>query len=160
MDMSVRLPKLEPNAIQPPACCPPKYPKTRRRCTGTRFKMDQVHCRNPVRDLRTTQVIAKLYRCLKCQRILRLRSGQALPRLSRGHLVRPTSGESQSSVAAALHARYQLPRRGRPLGKSSTIGLQNRRSTKTCKLPGRKLDSSVEHGANNTPARPKFWTLT
>ncbi len=72
MHISVRLPKLEPNAIQPPTRCPLKYPKTRRRCTGTRFKMHQAHCRKPVRDLRHTQVIARRYRCLKCQRTFRV----------------------------------------------------------------------------------------
>jgi transposase-like protein len=72
MHISVRLPKLEPNAIQLPTRCPLKHPKTRRRCTGRRFKMHQVHCRKPVRDLRHTQVIARRYRCLKCQRTFRV----------------------------------------------------------------------------------------
>ena len=88
MHISVRLPKLEPNAIQPPTRCPLKYPKTRRRCTGTRFKMHQAHCRKPVRDLRHTQVIAQRYRCLKCQRTFR---------------VYP-EGVSQDQLAASLKA--------------------------------------------------------
>jgi transposase-like protein len=49
-----------------------KHPKTKRRCTGTRFKLHQVHCRKPVRDLRHTQVIAQRYRCLKCHRTFRV----------------------------------------------------------------------------------------
>ncbi len=72
MHLSVRLPKLEPNAIQPPTRCPLKHPKTKRRCTGTHFKWHQVHCRKPVRDLRHTHVIAQRYRCLKCRRTFRV----------------------------------------------------------------------------------------
>jgi transposase-like protein len=72
MHISVRLPKLEPTAIEPPTRCPLKSPKTRRRCSGTRFKLHQVHCRKPVRDLRHTQVIVQRYRCLKCHRTFRV----------------------------------------------------------------------------------------
>jgi transposase-like protein len=72
MHLSVRIPKLDPTAIQPPTRCPLKHPKTKRQCTGTQFKLHQAHCRKPVRDLRHTQVIAQRYRCLKCQRTFRV----------------------------------------------------------------------------------------
>jgi hypothetical protein len=72
MHISVRLPKLEPNALEPPTRCPLKSPKTGRRCTGARFKLHQVHCCKPVRDLRHTQVIVQRYRCLKCHRAFRV----------------------------------------------------------------------------------------
>jgi hypothetical protein len=72
MHISARLPKLEPTAIESPTRCPCKHPKTRRRCTGTHFKMHQARCRKPVRDLRHTQVIAQRYRCLKCHRCFRV----------------------------------------------------------------------------------------
>jgi hypothetical protein len=74
MHLSVRLPKLDPQAVPTPIRCPLKHPKTKRRCTGTQFpqgrifdKLHQVHCRKPVRDLRQTQVTAQRYRCLKCR---------------------------------------------------------------------------------------------
>ncbi len=72
MHLSVRIPKLDPSAIQPPTRCPLKQPNTKRRCTGTHFKLHQAHCRKPVRDLRHTQVTAHRYRCLKCQRTFRV----------------------------------------------------------------------------------------
>lgn len=72
MHLSVRLPKLDPSAIPPPTRCPLKHPKTKRRCTGTRFKLHQVHCRKPVRDLRHTQVMVQRYRCLKCHHTFRV----------------------------------------------------------------------------------------
>ncbi len=72
MHFSVRIPKLDPSAIQPPTRCPWKHPKTKRRCTGTQFKLHQVHCRKPVRDLRHTQVTAQRYECLKCHHTFRV----------------------------------------------------------------------------------------
>jgi transposase-like protein len=49
-----------------------KHPKTKRRCTGTHFKLHQAPCRKPVRDLRHAQVTIQRYRCLKCQRTFRV----------------------------------------------------------------------------------------
>lgn len=72
MHISVRLPKLDPTVIQPPTRCPWKHPKTKRRCTGTHFKLHQAHCRKPVRDLRHTQVTAQRYECLKCHHSFRV----------------------------------------------------------------------------------------
>ncbi len=72
MHLSVRIPKLDPSAIQPPTRCPLKHPKTKRRCTGTQFKLHQGHCHKPVRDLRHSQVTVQRYRCLKCQRTFRI----------------------------------------------------------------------------------------
>jgi len=68
MHLSVRLPKVEPSYIEPPTRCPlpdPKHPK--KKCNGTHFKEHQWHCRKPLRDTRHTQVLARRYRCLKCQ---------------------------------------------------------------------------------------------
>ncbi len=72
MHLSVRIPKVEPHAVQAPTRCPLKHPKTKRRCTGTQFKLHQAHCRKLVRDLRHTQVLAQRYRCLKCHRTFRV----------------------------------------------------------------------------------------
>lgn len=72
MHLSVRLPKLDPTVIQPPVQCPLKNRKTRRRCTGTHFKLHQVHAVKPLRDLKHTQVPCQRYRCLKCQRTFRV----------------------------------------------------------------------------------------
>lgn len=72
MHISVRIPKLDPNAIQPPMRCPWKHPTTKRHCTGTHFKLHQAHCRKPVRDLRHTQVTAQRYECLKCHHTFRI----------------------------------------------------------------------------------------
>lgn len=72
MHISVRLPKLEPTAMQPPTRCPLRHLKTHRRCTGMHFKLHQIHCRKPVRDLRHTQLIVQRYRCLKCRRTFRV----------------------------------------------------------------------------------------
>lgn len=73
MHLSVYLPKVQPQEIQPPTHCPlpdPQLPK--RKCSGTHFKAHEVHCRKPVRDTRQTQVIARRYRCLKCRRTFRV----------------------------------------------------------------------------------------
>ncbi len=72
MRLSVRIPKLDPDAILPPTRCPWKHPKTKRRCTGSQFKLHQVHCRKPVRDLRHSQVIVQRYRCWKCHHTFRV----------------------------------------------------------------------------------------
>ncbi len=72
MHFSFRIPKLDPTIILPPTRCPLKHPKTKRRCTGTQFKVHQVHCRKPVRDLRHAEVTVQRYRCLKCQRTFRV----------------------------------------------------------------------------------------
>jgi transposase-like protein len=72
MHLSVRLPKLEPGVIQPPMRCPLKQPQTKRRCCGTHFKLHQLHCPKPVRDVRHTQVIVQRYRCLKCGQTFRV----------------------------------------------------------------------------------------
>ncbi len=73
MHLSVRLPKVEPAHIEPPARCPlhdPRNPK--KKCNGTHFKEHQANCRKPLRDTRYAQVMARRYRCLKCQRTFRV----------------------------------------------------------------------------------------
>ncbi len=73
MHLSVRLPKVEPAHIEPPTRCPFHDAKNRKKkCIGTHFKEHQLHCRKPVRDTRHTQVNARRYRCLKCQRTFRV----------------------------------------------------------------------------------------
>jgi transposase-like protein len=72
MHLSVRIPKLDPTAIPPPTRCPWKHPKTKRQCTGTHFKLHQVSCYKPVRDLRHTHVTAQRYTCLKCHHTFRV----------------------------------------------------------------------------------------
>ncbi len=73
MRANVRLSRVEPTQILPPTHCPlpdPQHPK--RKCSGTHFKAHQIICRKPVRDTRYTQVMARRYRCLKCQRTFRV----------------------------------------------------------------------------------------
>lgn len=72
MHISVHLPQLDPNALPVPTRCPWKHPKTKRRCTGTQFKLHQVHCRKPVRDLRHAHVTVQRYKCLKCHHTFRV----------------------------------------------------------------------------------------
>jgi transposase-like protein len=71
--INVRLPKVEPDAIQPPVTCPLWVGKRKqRRCTGRHFKLHQVNCDKPLRDLRHERVRAQRYRCLSCQRTFRV----------------------------------------------------------------------------------------
>lgn len=70
MHLSVRLPPVEPNAIQLPTDCPLKRGK--KPCWGTQFKLHRVVCRKPLRDTTYTEVIAHRYRCLKCHRSFRV----------------------------------------------------------------------------------------
>jgi transposase-like protein len=73
MHLSVRLPKVEPDSIQAPVTCPLWVGKRKqRRCTGRQFKLHQVACDKPLRDLRHSQVQAQRYRCLTCQRTFRV----------------------------------------------------------------------------------------
>ena len=66
MHLNLRLPKVEPLEIHPPTRCPKK------KCSGTHFKEHQLHCRKPLRDTKHTQVTARRYRCLKCNRTFRV----------------------------------------------------------------------------------------
>ena len=73
MHLSVRLPKVQPSQIELPTRCPLPHPKdSKRKCGGTHFKAHQQYCRKPIRDTRHVQVIARRYRCLKCQRTFRV----------------------------------------------------------------------------------------
>jgi transposase-like protein len=73
MHLTVRLPKVEPQTIQPPTRCPLLDPKNRKkRCRGTHFKEHQLTCAKPLRDTRYTQVTARRYRCLKCRGSFRI----------------------------------------------------------------------------------------
>ncbi len=64
MHLSVRLPKVLPDQIQPPTRCPLKNGK--RKCSGRHFKLHQVVCRKPLRDTKFAEVLCHRYRCLKC----------------------------------------------------------------------------------------------
>jgi len=73
MHLSVRLPKVEPLHIELPTQCPRRDPKNpKKKCNGTHFKLHQLTCRKPLRDPRQTQVTARRYRCLKCNRTFRV----------------------------------------------------------------------------------------
>lgn len=65
MHLCVRLPKVLPDQILPPAKCPLR--KGRRACPGTHFKLHQVVCRKPLRDIKYSEVLCHRYRCLHCQ---------------------------------------------------------------------------------------------
>jgi transposase-like protein len=71
--LSVQLPKVEPASIAVPNRCPWRIGKRKPRpCPGQHFKLHQVHCDKPLRDLRHGQVAAQRYRCLSCQRTFRV----------------------------------------------------------------------------------------
>lgn len=73
MHLNVRLPVVQPEAVQGPIHCP--YADRRRRkqaCPGRQFKLHQLNCHKPLRDTRHTQVRAQRYRCLTCQRTFRV----------------------------------------------------------------------------------------
>ncbi len=73
MHLSVRLPKVEPDSIPAPVTCPLRVGKRKSRlCAGRHFKLHQVKCDKPLRDLRHAHVDAQRYRCLKCQRTFRV----------------------------------------------------------------------------------------
>ena len=72
MHLSVRLPKVEPDSIQVPITCPLRVGKGKRPCSGRHFKLHQVACDKPLRDLRHRQVQAQRYRCLSCQHTFRV----------------------------------------------------------------------------------------
>jgi transposase-like protein len=73
MHLSVRLPKVEPDSIQAPVRCPFRIGKHKSRpCTGRHFKLHQLNCDKPLRDLRHPRVQAQRYRCLSCQRTFRV----------------------------------------------------------------------------------------
>src|ERR1700694_4543125 len=73
MDLSVRLPKVEPDSIQPPTTCPCWVGKRKqRRCTGRQFKLHQLACDKPLRDLRHGHVQSQRFRCLTCQHTFRV----------------------------------------------------------------------------------------
>jgi len=73
MHLSVGLPKVEPLQIEPPTHCPLRDPKNpKKKCSGTHFKEHQWNCRKPIRDTRHSQVTARRYRCLKCNRTFRV----------------------------------------------------------------------------------------
>ena len=62
MHLSVRLPKVEPDSIQPPTTCPLLVVKRKLRpCSGRHFKLHQVACDKALRDLRHSQVQAQRY---------------------------------------------------------------------------------------------------
>jgi len=73
MRLSVRLPKVEPLHIALPTRCPWRDPKNlKKKCNGTHFKEHQRNCQKPLRDTRHSRVIARRYRCLKCNRTFRV----------------------------------------------------------------------------------------
>jgi transposase-like protein len=73
MHLSVRLPKVEPDTIQAPVTCPFQVGKSKLRpCSGRHFKLHQIQCDKPLRDLRHQQVQAQRYRCLSCRRTFRV----------------------------------------------------------------------------------------
>lgn len=73
MHLTVRLPKVQPTEIRSPTRCPLRgRGKSKKTCSGTRFKLHQVVCRKPLRDTRYSEVVCHRYRCLKCQRCFRV----------------------------------------------------------------------------------------
>lgn len=73
MHLQMRLPKVEPVHIEPPAQCPFCDRKNRNKpCAGTHFKAHQQNCHKPLRDTKYTHVAVRRYRCLKCHRTFRV----------------------------------------------------------------------------------------
>jgi len=73
MYVNMRLPKVEPQEIEPPTHCPlPDPSNPQQKCNGVHFKPHQLDCQKPLRDTSHTQVFARRYRCLKCGRTFRV----------------------------------------------------------------------------------------
>ncbi len=73
MHLRVQLPKVGPQEIHPPTRCPwPDRRHPKHKCLGTQFKEHHQACPKPVRDPRVSQVWARRYRCLKCDRTFRV----------------------------------------------------------------------------------------
>ncbi len=73
MHLRVSLPKVEPDSIPAPSACPFRTGKRKQKqCPGRQFKLHQVHCVKPLRDLRHELVQAQRFRCLTCQRTFRV----------------------------------------------------------------------------------------
>lgn len=70
MHLSVRLPRVLPEPIQPPPRCPLEHGT--QPSQSRHFKVHQVVCRKRVRDTKYKKVTAQRYRCLKCGDSLRV----------------------------------------------------------------------------------------
>jgi hypothetical protein len=60
------MPRLEPDAMQPPKACPYEG------CQGEYFKMHDHRCAKPLRDTKLDRVVAYRQKCLACGRTHRV----------------------------------------------------------------------------------------
>ena len=145
MHLNVRLPKVEPDSIQPPATCPLRVGKRKTRpCTGRQFKLHQVGCDKPLRDLRHRQVQARRYRCLTCQRTFRVyprgvSAAQQSANLKALSVLLYVLGLSYQGVADLLEAL------GQPISKSTAFNNVQAAGNKAIALRGQWLQ---RHGAS------------
>ena len=119
MHLNVRLPKIEPDTVLAPVTCPWRVGKSKSRaCGGRQFKLHQVQCDKPVRDLRHSQIQAQRYRCLSCQRTFRVYPRGVSVSQQSSHL------KALSVLLYILGLNYQgvsdlLDALGQPVSKSS-----------------------------------------
>lgn len=66
MRVRARIPRLEPDVMQPPRVCPYEG------CQGEYFKMHDHRCAKPLRDTRLDRVVAYRQKCLACGRTHRV----------------------------------------------------------------------------------------
>jgi len=145
MHLSVRLPKVEPDSIQPPTTCPLLVGKRKLRpCSGRHFKLHQVACDKPLRDLRHRQVQSQRYRCLTCQRTFRVyprgvSAAQQSNNLKALSVLLYVLGLSYQGVSDLLDAL------GQPLSKSTVYNNVQAAGARAIEQRGRWLQ---QHGAS------------
>lgn len=145
MHLSVRLPQVEPDSIQRPATCALRVGKRKqRRCGGQHFKLQQVACDKPLRDLRHSQVQSQRYRCLTCQRTFGVYAHGVSAAQQSSHL------KALSVLLYVLGLSYQgvsdlLDALGQPVSKSTAYNNVQAAGARAIELRGRWLQ---QHGAS------------
>ena len=145
MHLSVRLPKVEPDQIQPPVTCPLWVGKRKQRpCSGRHFALHQVQCDKPLRDLRHQQVQAQRYRCLSCRHTFRVyprgvSAAQQSSNLKALSVLLYVLGLSYQGVSDLLDAL------GQPVSKSTVYNNVQAAGARAIELRGHWLQ---QHGAS------------
>jgi transposase-like protein len=145
MHLSVRLPKVEPDVIQAPVTCPLRVGKRKTRpCGGRHFKLHQVACDKPLRDLRYPRVQAQRYRCLTCQRTFRVyprgvSAAQQSSNLKALSVLLYVLGLSYQGVSDLLEAL------GQPMSKSTAYNNVQAAGARAIELRGQWLQ---QHGSS------------
>ncbi len=127
MHLSVCLPKVDPQAIDPPKSCPYLDRKRRKqKCSGTKFKPHQLNCHKPLRDTRHSHVQVQRYPVKLDERSLSKMSAH-FSCIPERRLVSPAVRHTQGAQRLAVHFGFELSRRRRPVGSTDTPRLQKYR---------------------------------